>query len=112
VIEKGYNPNVSVFKGMIQSFYDAPGGFSEELKEITYAIGAEYLYNKQFAIRAGYFHESATKGARQFFTFGAGLRYNVFSIDFSYLVSTDQRNPLDKTLRFTLNFDFEAFRSH
>lgn len=111
VIEKGYDPHVSVFKGMIQSFYDAPGGFSEELKEITYAIGAEYLYNKQFALRAGYFHESAEKGARQFFTFGAGLRYNVFSLDFSYLVSTDQRNPLDKTLRFTLNFDFDAFRS-
>lgn len=111
IIEKGYDPNVSVIKGMLQSFYDAPEGFSEELKEITYAIGTEYWYNKQFAIRAGYFHESAVKGARQFFTFGAGLKYNVFGLDFSYLVSTDKRNPLDNTLRFTLNFDFDALRA-
>ncbi len=110
IILKGRDPDVSVIKGMIQSFYDAPGGLSEELKEFTYAIGTEYWYNKQFAIRAGYFHESATKGARQFFTFGAGLKYNVFGLDFSYLVSTDKRNPLDNTLRFTLNFDFEALR--
>ena len=111
VIEKGRDPNVSVIQGMIQSFYDAPGGFSEELKEITWAIGAEYWYNKQFAVRAGYFHESETKGNRQFFTFGAGLRYNVFGLDFSYLISTDQRNPLDNTIRFTLNFDFDAFKA-
>lgn len=111
VIDKGRDPNVSVIQGMIQSFYDAPGGFSEELKEITWAIGAEYWYNKQFAVRAGYFHESETKGNRQFFTFGAGLRYNVFGLDFSYLISTDQRNPLDNTIRFTLNFDFDAFKA-
>ncbi len=111
VIEKGYDPNVSVLTGMVQSFYDAPTGMGEELKEYIWAAGAEYWYNKQFAIRAGYYHESAEKGARQFMTFGAGLRYNVFGLDFSYLVSTDQRNPLDNTLRFTLTFDFEAFRA-
>jgi hypothetical protein len=111
VIDKGYDPNVSILTGMVQSFYDAPNGMSEEFKEIIWAAGAEYWYNKQFALRAGYYHESEEKGARQFMTFGAGLRYNVFGLDFSYLVSTDQRNPLDNTLRFTLTFDFEAFRS-
>ncbi|PKP16173.1 MAG: hypothetical protein CVU06_15135, partial [Bacteroidetes bacterium HGW-Bacteroidetes-22] len=107
----GMNDNVSVFQGMLQSFYDAPDGFSEELKEITWAVGVEYWYNKQFAIRGGYHHESADKGDRKFFTFGAGLRYNVFGLDFSYLVSTDQRNPLDNTLRFSLTFDMDAFKA-
>lgn len=111
VIDKGKDDNVSVIQGMIQSFYDAPDGFSEELKEITWAVGLEYWYNKQFAIRGGYHHESADKGDRKFFTFGAGLRYNVFGLDFSYLVSTDQRNPLDNTLRFSLSFDMDAFRA-
>ncbi|MDD2965492.1 MAG: type IX secretion system outer membrane channel protein PorV [Bacteroidales bacterium] len=111
VIYKGKSDDVSVIQGMLQSFYDAPDGFSEELKEITWALGVEYWYNKQFAIRGGYHHESADKGDRKFFTFGAGLRYNVFGLDFSYLVSTDQRNPLDNTLRFSLTFDMDAFRA-
>ncbi len=106
----GKDPNVSVPVGMIQSFYDAPGGFEEELHEISIAAGVEYWYDKQFALRAGYFHEHATKGNRKFFTLGAGLRYNVFGLDFSYLVPVDQLNPLGNTLRFTLHFDFQAFR--
>jgi hypothetical protein len=109
-IEKGKDPNVSVMKGMMQSFYDAPGGFSEELKEIIWVVGAEYWYDRQFAVRAGYFHESAMKGNRKFFTLGAGLRYNVFGLDFSYLIPTEQQNPLQNTLRFTLTFDFDGFQ--
>lgn len=111
IILSGKDDNVSVIKGMLQSFYDAPDGFSEELKEITWAFGVEYWYNKQFAIRGGYHNESAEKGNRKFFTFGAGLRYNVFGLDFSYLVSTEQRNPLDNTLRFSLTFDMDAFKA-
>lgn len=107
VIDKGKDPEVSVVQGMMQSFYDAPDGFSEELKEFIWVLGAEYWYDKQFAVRAGYFHESAMKGNRKFFTLGAGLRYNVFGLDFSYLIPTDQQNPLQNTLRFTLSFNFE-----
>ena len=110
VIFKGKDPNVSVPAGMFQSFYDAPGGFNEELREVAIGVGVEYWYDKQFAIRAGYFHEDRTKGNRKFFTLGAGLRYNVFGLDFSYLIPTDQRNPLENTLRFTLHFDFDAFQ--
>ncbi len=106
VIGSGMDPNVSIVNGMIQSFYDAPGGASEELKEINIGIGAEYWYEKQFAVRIGYFFEDKTKGARQFFTFGAGLRYTTFGLDVSYLVS-NQQNPLANTLRFTLSFDFD-----
>ncbi|MCD4745918.1 MAG: type IX secretion system outer membrane channel protein PorV [Bacteroidales bacterium] len=109
-IEKGRDPDVSVVGGMFQSFYDAPNGFSEEMQEIIYSIGVEYWYDKQFAIRGGYFHESAYKGNRQFFTLGAGLRYNVFGLDFAYLIPTEQQNPLQNTLRFTLTFDFDAFQ--
>ena len=107
----GKDDNVGIIQGMFQSFYDAPDGFSEELKEFTWALGAEYWYNKQFAVRTGYHHESADKGNRQFVTFGAGLRYNVFGLDFSYLVSLTNKSPLDNTLRFTLLFDFDAFKS-
>lgn len=110
VIAKGKDPNVSVPVGIFQSFYDAPGGFSEEMRELALAVGVEYWYDKQFAIRAGYFYEDRTKGNRKFFTLGAGLRYNVFGLDFSYLIPTDQRNPLENTLRFTLHFDFDAFQ--
>ncbi|NOX48538.1 MAG: type IX secretion system outer membrane channel protein PorV [Chlorobi bacterium] len=106
VIYKGKNPNVSVMQGMIQSWYDAPGGFSEEMKEFVWVVGLEYWYDKQFAVRAGYFNESTMKGGRQFFTLGAGLRYNVFGLDFSYLIPTEQQNPLQNTLRFTLTFNF------
>ena len=109
-IEKGKDPNVSMIQGMIQSFYDAPGGFSEEMKEFTWSIGAEYWYNKTFAVRAGYFNESKMKGNRKYLTFGAGLRYNVFTIDVSYLVpvnntATSGTNPLEGTMRFNLAFN-------
>jgi hypothetical protein len=93
--------------GIFQSFTDAPDGFSEELKEITYALGAEYLYQDSFAMRAGYFHESIEKGARKFFSLGAGFKYNVIKVDVSYLFSTSKiKNPLENTLRFSLTFNF------
>lgn len=107
----GQDPNRSVPSAMFSSFGDAPGGFKEELKEINYATGIEYWYDKQFAVRLGYFYEDATKGNRQFFTLGAGVKYNVFGLDFAYLIPTQQRNPLENTLRFTLFFDFDAFKS-
>lgn len=91
---------------MFQSFSDAPDGFKEELKEINIAGGAEYWYDKQFAFRVGYFFESALKGNRKYFTLGAGLRYSTFGLDFSYLIPTEQRNPLENTLRFSLSFRF------
>ena len=95
--------NVGVITGMLQSFYDAP--FREELEEINIAGGLEYWYDKQFALRGGYFYESANKGNRQYFTLGAGLKYNVFGLDFSYLISTNPNNPLKNTLRFTLSYE-------
>lgn len=106
IIESGMDPNVSIVTGIMQSFYDAPGGASEEFKEINWGGGIEYWYEKQFAVRLGYFYEDKTKGNRQFFTFGAGLRYSTFGLDVSYLVS-NQQNPLANTLRFTLSFDFD-----
>jgi hypothetical protein len=105
----GLGASKSVVAGIFSSFTDAPGGMSEELKEVTLSLGAEYWYNKQFALRAGYFHEDASKGNRKFFTAGAGLKMNVFALDFSYLLPVAQNNPLANTLRFTLSFDFEAF---
>ena len=99
----------STFGALVGSFGDAQGGFSEELKEYNISFGAEYWYQKQFAVRLGYYYENPIKGDRQFLTVGAGLKYNVFAIDISYLVPTNnRRNPLDNTLRFTLQFDFEA----
>jgi len=95
--------DVSVITGMLHSFYDAP--FGEEMQEINIAGGLEYWYDKQFAIRGGYFHESGQKGNRQYFTLGAGLKYNVFGLDFSYLISTNPNNPLKNTLRFTLSYE-------
>lgn len=109
IITEGMDPNVPVVQGMIQSFYDAPGGFSEEMAEINISTGLEYWYNKQFALRGGYFHEPPTKGNRQYATFGVGLRYNVFGLDVAYLWPFQQRHPLENTLRFTLTFDFDAF---
>ncbi len=106
VIAAGMNPDVSVPQGMIQSFYDAPGGFREEMREIMWALGAEYSYRNLFFVRLGYFHESQYKGNRQFLSLGAGIKYSVFGIDVSYLVATKQYHPLANTLRFTLNFDF------
>jgi hypothetical protein len=111
VIEAGKDPDRGVAEGIFGSFSDAPGGGKEELHEINYSVGLEYWYNKLFAIRAGYFHEHPTKGNRQFFTLGAGVKYNVFGLDFAYLIPTQQRNPLENTLRFTLTFDFDAFKA-
>jgi hypothetical protein len=93
--------------GLVKSFGDAPNGFSEELKEVTYALGSEYIYKDAFAVRAGYFHESPIKGARQYFSLGAGFKYTTAKIDVSYLFSTSNvRNPLENTLRFSLSFNF------
>jgi hypothetical protein len=100
----------SSVRGVFKSFGDAPGGFSEELKEINIGAGAEYWYDDQFAVRAGYFYEHYSKGNRKYFSVGLGVKYNIFGLNFSYLVpTTNQRNPLDNTLRFSLLFDFEAF---
>ncbi|RYJ50715.1 type IX secretion system outer membrane channel protein PorV [Flavobacterium petrolei] len=93
--------------GVFKSFGDAPDGFGEEAKEVTYALGAEYLYQDSFAMRLGYFHESPLKGARQFFSLGAGFKYNVVKVDVSYLFSASKvKNPLENTLRFSLTFNF------
>ena len=93
--------------GVFKSFGDAPDGFGEEIKEVTYAVGAEYLYQDSFAMRLGYFHESPLKGARQFFSLGAGFKYNVVKVDVSYLFSASKvKNPLENTLRFSLTFNF------
>ena len=110
IIIEGRDPNVSVAQGMFQSFYDSPGGFREEMREINTQIGVEYWYAKQFAARAGYFNESPFKGNRRYFTFGIGLRYNVFGLDFAYLVPLLQRHPLENTLRFSLHFNFADAR--
>ncbi len=106
IANENYN-SIGWFEGISQSFSDAPGGFSEELKEITYSVGAEYLYQDSFSMRMGYFHESTDKGARQFFSLGAGFKYNVVKVDVSYLFSTSKvKNPLENTLRFSLTFNF------
>ncbi len=106
----GKDPNVGVPTAIFQSFYDAPGGFSEEIHEITYSFGAEYWYNDQFALRGGYFHENASKGNRKYFTAGAGFKLKGFTIDFSYLMPTVSNHPLARTLRFSLSFDSNSFR--
>lgn len=111
VILAGKNPKRGVAEGIFGSFNDAPGGAKEELKELNYALGMEYWYNKLFAVRGGFFYESPTKGNRKYFTLGAGIKYNVFGLDFAYLIPTQQRNPLENTLRFTLTFDFDAFKA-
>ncbi|MEJ6982497.1 type IX secretion system outer membrane channel protein PorV [Pedobacter sp. P351] len=104
----GKDPDRSVPAGIFGSFSDAPGGFSEELHEINYSLGMEYWYNKQFALRTGYFYEHPDKGNRQYVTIGAGLRYNVFNLDFAYLLANQQKSPLANTLRFSLVFNFSA----
>jgi hypothetical protein len=125
----GMNPDVGPAQGMIQSFYDAPGTpaydsqgnftgaepgsvFGEEISEINFSTGFEYWYAKQFAVRAGYFYEAPTKGNRQFITLGVGVKYNIFTLDFSYLIATTQRNPLANTLRFTLMFTFDDLKAN
>ena len=114
MIESGKNNEVGPIQGMIQSFFDAPGGFKEELKEFTLGVGAEYWYNKTFNVRAGFFHESKMKGNRRYVTLGAGLRYNVFGLDVSYLVpvnntATSGTNPLENTLRFSLTINIDRW---
>lgn len=102
--------DMSPITGIFKSFSDAPGGMKEELREITYSIGAEYSYNQQFFLRAGYYHESEFKGNRQYFGFGAGFSLNVVRLDASYMLATAQTSPLDQTLRFTLTFDMDGLR--
>lgn len=110
IIEAGKDPYRSVSSGIIGSFNDAPDGFKEELREVILQTGIEYWYDNLMALRAGYFHEHKTKGGRQFFTLGLGIKYNVFTLDFAYLIPTVPRNnPLQNTLRFSLSFDFDAF---
>jgi hypothetical protein len=106
----GYN-NMNSIEGIFVSFADAPGGFKEEMQEIMVSLGAEYWYSDQFAVRAGYFNEAENKGDRKFLTFGAGLRMNVFSLDFSYIYTLTRTSPLENTLRFTLGFDIDDFRN-
>ncbi len=102
----GEDDNVEFLEGMIQSFYDAPDGFSEELNEIAWSFSAEYLYNKTFAVRAGYFHEDEMKGRREYFTLGTGFKFKSSTLDVSYLINTsDVNNPLENTLRFSLSFN-------
>jgi hypothetical protein len=112
VILAGKNPNVPEVTGIFQSFTDAPGGFREEIKEFNFSPGMEYWYDKQFALRAGFFWEAESKGDRQYFTVGAGVKYNVFDLDFAYLIPYNSKvadqNPLANTLRFTLLFNFDA----
>lgn len=106
----GYN-DISPISGIFKSFSDAPGGFKEELREIYWGIGTEYIYNDQFFVRGGYHYENEYKGNRKYFTLGAGFKMNVFSLDAAYLISISQSNPLDQTLRFTLSFDFNGLKS-
>ena len=102
--------NTSPISGIFKSFTDAPGGFKEELREINFSIGAEYSYNQQFFLRAGYFNENKYKGNRKYFSFGAGFSLNVLKIDAAYMVATAQTSPLDQTLRFTLSFDMDGLK--
>ncbi len=102
--------DVSSISGIFKSFGDAPGGFKEELEEIQWSVGAEYVYNDRFSLRAGYHHESENKGNRKYFTVGAGFKMSVFSLDAGYVIATAKSNPLDQTLRFSLTFDMDGIR--
>ncbi|WP_299115492.1 type IX secretion system outer membrane channel protein PorV [uncultured Winogradskyella sp.] len=107
IITQGKDNDVSFINGVFQSFGDAPGGFSEELREFTWALGAEYTYQENFAFRAGYFNEAEDKGARKFFAIGAGFKYTTINLDLSYLFSASKvQSPLENTLRFSLTFNF------
>ena len=108
-VQKDYY-DVSSISGIFKSFGDAPNGFKEELQEIQWSVGAEYIYHDQFSIRAGYHHESENKGNRKYFTVGAGFRMSVFSLDAGYVIATAKSNPLDQTLRFTLSFDMDGIK--
>lgn len=111
IILEGMDPNRNVFSAMFTSFGDSPYGFAGEMSEFTIATGVEYWYNKLLRVGAGFFYETPESGNRQYFTLGAGVRYKVFGLDFSYLIPTTQRNPLENTLRFTLSFHFDKFGS-
>ncbi len=102
--------NTSSIAGIFKSFGDAPGGFKEELEEIQWSLGAEYTYNERFSLRAGYHHEAESKGNRKYFTVGAGVHLSAFTLDAAYVLSTTKSNPLDKTLRFSLNFDLDGLK--
>ena len=104
-----YN-NVSAISGIFKSFHDAPGGLKEELQEIQWSVGAEYVYHDQFTLHAGYHHQSENKGNLKYFTVGGGFRMNVFSLDVGYVIATAKSNPLDQTLRFTLAFDMDGIK--
>ena len=104
-----YN-NVSAISGIFKSFHDAPGGLKEELQEIQWSVGAEYVYHDQFTLRAGYHHQSENKGNLKYFTVGGGFRMNFFSLDVGYVIATAKSNPLDQTLRFTLAFDMDGIK--
>lgn len=108
-VQKDYY-DVSSISGIFKSFGDAPGGFKEELQEVNWSVGAEYVYNDKFTLRAGYHHESENKGNRKYFTVGAGFRMSAFSLDCGYVIATAKSNPLDQTLRFTLGFDMDGLK--
>lgn len=108
-VQKNYY-DVSSISGIFKSFGDAPGGFKEELQEIQWSLGAEYIYHDKFALRAGYHHESENKGNRKYFTVGAGFKMSVFSLDAGYVIATAKSNPLDQTLRFSLSFDMDGIK--
>lgn len=108
-VQKEYY-DVSSISGIFKSFGDAPGGFKEELQEVNWSVGAEYVYNDKFTLRAGYHHESENKGNRKYFTVGAGFRMSAFSLDCGYVIATAKSNPLDQTLRFTLGFDMDGIK--
>ena len=108
-LQKDYY-DVSSISGIFKSFGDAPNGFSEEMQEIQWSVGAEYTYNDKFSLRAGYHNESENKGNRKYFTFGAGFKMSVFSLDAGYVVATAKSNPLDQTLRFSLSFDMDGIK--
>lgn len=109
-IVSGRNPDVAVLTGVVQSFYDAPGGAKEEFQEIMWSAGVEYVYDEMFFIRGGYYYEHENKGNRTFFSAGAGFKMNVLSLDVSYLIPTDSTSPLANTLRFTLSFGVDGLR--
>jgi len=108
-VQKDYY-DVSSIGGIFKSFGDAPGGFKEEMQEVSWSVGAEYVYNDKFTLRAGYHHESENKGNRKYFTVGAGFRMSAFSLDCGYVIATAKSNPLDQTLRFTLSFDMDGIK--
>ena len=108
-VQKDYY-DISSISGIFKSFGDAPNGMKEEMQEISWSLGAEYVYHDQFSIRGGYHHESENKGNRKYFTLGAGFRMNVFSLDVGYVIATAKSNPLDQTLRFTLAFDMDGIK--